>query len=180
MDPEHFVFLDETGATPTMTRRSGWGPKSERLVDVTPWGHWQTTTFVAGLRASGIVAPWVIGGAMDGPAFRTDVEPVLVPEVRQADVVVMDNLPAHKVAGVRDLIRAAGASSLSLPPYSPDLNVLGLDPRIEQLFATIKALLRKAGARTKAAPWNTIGAALQAFRPDECRRDLINTGDEFE
>jgi hypothetical protein len=108
MDPEHFVFLDETGATPNMTRRSGWGPKSERLVDVTAWGHWQTTTFVAGLRASGIVAPWVIGGAMDGPAFRTDVEPVLVPEVRQADVVVMDNLPAHKVAGVRDLIRESG------------------------------------------------------------------------
>jgi transposase len=143
MDPERFVFLDETGASTNMTRRYGWGPRSERLVDATPWGHWSTTTFVAGLRASGIVAPWVIGGAMDGAAFRTYVEQVLVPELRKDDVVVMDNLPAHKVAGVREAIRAAGASTLYLPPYSPDLNP------IEQVFAKIKAILRKAGARTK-------------------------------
>ena len=157
-----------------MTRRYGWGPRSERLVDATPWGHWQTTTFVAGLRTSGLVAPWVIGGAMDGAAFRTYVEQVLVPELRKDDVVVMDNLPAHKVAGVREVIRAAGASILYLPPYSPDLNP------IEQVFAKIKALLRKAAARTKAALWDTIAASLQAFGPDECRSYLINSGYEFD
>jgi len=153
------VFLDETGATTNMTRRYGWGPRSERLVDATAWGHWSTTTFVAGLRASGIVAPWVIGGAMDGTAFRTSVEQVLVPELRKDDVVVMDNLPAHKVAGVREAIRAAGASPLSLPPYSPDLNP------IEQVFAKIKALLRKAGARTKAALWDTSGCGAPRLQP---------------
>src|SRR5918993_2708508 len=99
MDRDRFVFWDETGASTNMTRRYGWGPRSERLVDATAWGHWSTTTFVAGLRASGLVAPWVIGGAMDGPAFRTYVEQVLVPDLQQDDVVVMDNLPAHKVAG---------------------------------------------------------------------------------
>jgi transposase len=174
MDPERFVFLDETGATTNMTRRYGWGPRSERLVDAAPWGHWSTTTFVAGLRASGLVAPWVIGGAMDGPAFRTYVEQVLVPDLQQDDVVVMDNLPAHKVAGVREAIRAAGASTLYLPPYSPDLNP------IEQAFAKIKALLRKAGARTKAALWDTIGTALHAFSPGECQRYLTNSGYEFD
>jgi transposase len=174
MDPERFVFLDETGASTNMTRRYGWGPRSERLVDATPWGHWSTTTFVAGLRASGLVAPWVIGGAMDGAAFRTYVEQVLVPELRKEDVVVMDNLPAHKVAGVREAIRAAGASTLYLPPYSPDLNP------IEQVFAKIKALLRRAGARTKTALWDTIGAALHAFSPDECQRYLTNSGYEFD
>ncbi len=172
MDPERFVFLDETGATTNMTRRYGWGPRSERLVDATPWGHWSTTTFVrrpAGKRPCG-----AIGGAMDGAAFRTYVEQVLVPELRKDDVVVMDNLPAHKVVGVREAIRAAGASTLYLPPYSPDLNP------IEQVFAKIKALLRKAGARTKAALWDTIGAALHAFSPDECQRYLTNSGYEFE
>lgn len=139
-----------------------------------PWGHWQTTTFVAGLRTSGLVAPWVIDGAMDGAAFRTYVEQVLVPELRKDDVVVMDNLPAHKVAGVREAIRAAGASILHLPPYSPDLNP------IEQVFAKIKALLRKAGARTKAALWDTIAASLQAFSPDECRSYLLNSGYDFD
>ena len=118
MDPERFVFLDETGATTNMTRRYGWGPKSERLVDATAWGHWSTTTFVAGLRASGIVAPWVIGGAMDGTAFRSYVEQVLVPELRKDDVVVMDNLPAHKVAGVREATgRPAPALSTCRPTH---------------------------------------------------------------
>ena len=174
MDPERFVFLDETSAATNMTRRYGWGPRSERLVDATPWGHWQTTTFLAGLRASGIVAPWLIGGAMDGPAFRTYVEQVLVPELRKGDVVVMDNLPAHKVTGIREAIRAAGAGVLYLPPYSPDLNP------IEQAFAKLKALLRKAGARTKDRLWDTIGSLLDAFSPNECRNYLINSGYEFE
>jgi transposase len=174
MDPERFVFLDETSATTNMVRRYGWGPRNERLVDATPWGHWKTTSLVAGLRAGGIVAPMVLDGAMDGPAFRAYVEQVLVPDLRKGDVVVMDNLPAHKVTGVREAIGAAGASVLYLPPYSPDLNP------IEQVFAKMKALLRQAGARTRDVLWDTIGALLDAFTPDECRNYLINSGYECE
>lgn len=170
MDAERFVFVDETGATTNMARRYGWGPRSERLVDAAPWGHWRTTTFVAGLRAEGMVAPMVLDGPMDGPAFRAYVEQVLVPELRERDVVVLDNLPAHKVAGVREAIRAAGASTMYLPPYSPDLNP------IEQAFAKLKALLRKAGARTRDALWDTLGALLEAFSPAECRNYLANCG----
>jgi transposase len=125
----------------------------------------------AGKRSCGALAPW---RRHDGPAFRTYVEQVLVPELRRDDVVVLDNLPAHKVTGVRDAIRAAGASLLYLPPYSPDLNP------IEQVFAKFKALLRQAGARTKTALSDTIAAALHAFSPDECRSYLINSGYEFE
>ena len=114
-----------------MVRRYGWGPKGERLVDAVPAGHWRTTTFVAGLRASGIIAPFALDGPMTGPVFRAYVEQVLVPE--PGDVVVMDSLAAHKVAGIEEAIRAIGASILYLPPYSPDLNP------IEQLFAKLSA-----------------------------------------
>ena len=167
MDPERFVFLDETSATTNMTRRYGWGPRSERLVDASPWGHWTTSTVVAGLRADGLIAPFVIGGAMDGLAFRAYVSQVLAPELRKGDVVVMDNLPAHKVAGIREAIKDAGAGVLYLPPYSPDL-------------AKLKALLRKAGARTKDALWNTLGTLLAAFSPSECRNYLTHSGYECE
>jgi hypothetical protein len=122
MDPARFVFLDETGAATNMVRRYGWGPKSERLVDATPHGHWRTTTFVAGLRSTGIIAPLVLDGPMTGEVFRAYVEQFLAPALTSGDVVVMDNLAAHKVAGVREAIRAAGASIFYLPPYSPDLN----------------------------------------------------------
>ena len=174
MDAERFVFLDETGATTKMTSLYGWAPRGERLVDATPFGHWKTTTIVAGLRTSGLVAPFVIGGAMDGPAFRTYVEQVLAPELHFGDVVVMDNLAAHKVPGVREAIKAVGASVMYLPPYSPDLNP------IEQVFAKLKTLLRKAAARTKEALWEAIGLIVDAFEPDECRSYLINAGYEFE
>ena len=174
MDPERFVFLDETSATTNMTRRYGWGPRSERLVDASPWGHWKTSTVVAGLRADGLIAPFVIGGAMDGPAFRAYVSQVLAPELRKGDVVVMDNLPAHKGSGIHEAIKKAGASVLYLPPYSPDLNP------IEQVFAKLKALLRKAGARTKDALWNTLGTLLAAFSPSECRNYLAHSGYECE
>jgi len=123
MDPERFVFLDETSANTAMTRLYGWGPRSERLVDTAPHGHWKTTTFVAGLRESGIVAPLVLDGPMTGEVFRAYVEQMLAPSLTSGDVVVMDNLPAHKVTGVREAIQAAGASVLYLPPYSPDLNL---------------------------------------------------------
>jgi transposase len=172
MDTSRFVFLDETSAATNMVRRYGWGAKGKRLVDAAPAGHWRTTTFVAGLRASGIIAPFVLDGPMTGPVFRAYVEQVLVPELGPGDVVVIDNLPAHKVAGVKEAIRAVEASILYLPPYSPDLNALGLDPRVEQAFAKLKALLRKAAARTRDTLWDTIGQALDAFTPAECQNYL--------
>jgi DDE superfamily endonuclease len=119
MDAERFVFIDETSATTAMTRRSGGGPKGERLVDAAPAGHWRTTTFVAGLRASGIIAPFVLDGPMTGDAFRAYGEQVLAPELEPGDAVVMDNVSPHKVAGVEEAIRAAGARVLYLPSYSP-------------------------------------------------------------
>ena len=170
MDPERFVFLDETSANTAMTRLYGWGPRSERLVDAAPHGHWKTTTFVAGLRESGIVAPLVLDGPMTGEVFRAYVEQMLAPSLTSGDVVVMDNLPAHKVTGVREAIQAAGASVLYLPPYSPDLNP------IEQFFSKLKALLRKAAARTRDELWDTIGTLLDAFAPSEFRNYIVNSG----
>jgi transposase len=173
MDAASFVFLDETGASTNMVRRSGWGQKGERLVDAARHGHWRTTTFVAGLRASGIIAPFVLDGPMTGEAFRAYVEQVLAPELEPGDAVVMDNLRPHKVAGVREAIRAAGASVLYLPSYSPDLNP------IEQLFAKLKELLRKAAARTKEALWDAIGRHLDDFTPEEGRNYLAHCGYEL-
>jgi transposase len=172
MDAGCFVFLDETSAATNMVRRYGWGMRGERLVDAAPAGHWRTTTFVAGLRHDGVIAPLVLDGPMSGEVFRAYVEQMLVPALLPGDVVVMDNLPAHKVAGIKEAIRAVGASILYLPPYSPDLNP------IEQLFAKLKALLRKAAARTQDALWTTIGQALDAFTPAECQNYLANSGSE--
>jgi transposase len=173
MDPAHFVFLDETGASTNMIRRYGRCPRGERLVDAAPWGHWKITTFVAGLRSSGIIAPLVLDGPMTGEVFRAYVEQMLAPALQPGDVAVMDNLAAHKVIGVREAIQAAGASVLYLPPYSPDLNP------IEQLFAKLKAMLRSAAARTKDALWVTLGQALDAFPQTECQNYLANCGYEF-
>ena len=161
MDPSRFVFLDETGATTAMVRRYGRCTRGRRLVDAAPAGHWKTTTFVAGLRASGMVAPLVLDGPMTGAWFRAYVEQMLAPALSRGDVVVMDNLAAHKVAGVREAIQAVGASVLYLPPYRPDLNP------IEQLFAKLKAMLRSAAARTKDALWATINQELAAFSQTE-------------
>jgi transposase len=157
-----------------MVRRYGWGPRRERLVDVAPHGHWRTTTFVAGLRSTGLVAPLVLDGPMTGEAFLAYVGQFLAPVLAKGDVVVLDNLPAHKVAGVCEAIRATGASLLYLPPYSPDLNP------IEQAFAKLKALLRKAAARSREALWGTIGRLLGTFTPAECRNYLANSGYTFE
>ena len=138
MDPCRFVFLDETSVTTNMTRRYGRCPASERLVAPVPHGHWLSTTFVAGLRSSGLTAPLVLDGPMTGAAFLAYVDQILAPTLVPGDVVVLDNLAAHKVEGVAQAIRAVGASILYLPPYSPDLNP------IEQVFAKLKALLRRA------------------------------------
>ncbi len=170
MDPARFVFLDETATATNMARRYGRCPADERLVAAVPHGHWQTTTFIAGLRQSGVIAPLVLDGPMTGAAFRAHVEQVLAPALTPSDVVVMDNLAAHKVDGVRQAIAAAGASILYLPPYSPDLNPIG------QLFAKLKALLRKAAARTKEALWTVTGDLPARFTPDQCANYLAHCG----
>jgi transposase len=170
MDPARFVFLDETGAATNLARRYGRSPRGARLVAAVPHGHWRTTTLIAGLRQSGIVAPLVLDGPMTGAAFRAYVEQFLAPSLAPGDVVVLDNLAAHKVDGVRQAIAAAGASLLYLPPYSPDLNP------IEQLFAKLKALLRKAAARTKDALWATIALLLEQYAPAECLNYVSHCG----
>lgn len=173
MDPAAFVFLDETGATTTMARRYGLSPRGERLVDAAPFGHWRTTTFMAGRRSTGIIAPLVLDGPMTGETFRAYVERLLAPTLSPRDVVVPDNLPAHKVAGVREAIAAVGASILYLPPHSPDLNPS------EQMFAKRKALPRKA-ARTRHALWDTIGRLIQKSSPAECQNYIENSGYAFD
>ena len=172
MDAARFVFLDETGLDTKMTRRYGRAPGGARLVGAVPHGHWRTTTFIAGLRQSGVIAPLVLDGPMTGAAFRAYIEQALAPALEPGDVVVMDNLAAHKVAGVSEAIAAAGASLLYLPPYSPDLNP------IEQFFAKLKALLRKAAARTKEALWTTTGQLLDLVPPGEAQNYLANSGYE--
>jgi transposase len=140
-----------------MIRRYGRSPRGERLVGAVPYGHWKTTTFVAGPRCDGLTAPFVNDGPINGEWFRTYVEKVLAPTQRPGDIVILDNLGAHKVAGVRAAVDARGPGLLYLPPYSPDLNP------IEQLFAKLKALLRKAAARTVEALWTAVATLLTAF-----------------
>jgi transposase len=168
------VFIDEAGTSTKMARRYGRAPRGERCRAAVPHGHWKTTTFTAGLRLGGLVAPWALDGPMDGEAFRTYVKEVLAPELRRGDIVVLDNLPAHKAAGVREAIEGAGATLLFLPPYSPDFNP------IELAFAKLKALLRGSAARTIPALWDAIAAALDRFTPTECRNYFIATGYEPE
>ncbi len=153
-----------------MARLRGRSRRGERCRAAVPHGHWKTTTVTAGLRRSGMGAPMVLDGAMNGPAFLAYVEQVLVPTLSPGDIVVMDNLPAHKPAGVRAAIEAAGASLRYLPPYSPDFNP------IEMAFAKLKALLRKAAARTIDELWDVIGRSLDAFTPAECANYFAAAG----
>ena len=164
------MFIDETSVKTNMTRLRGRSPRGRRLVAAVPHGHWKTSTFVAGLRCDGLTAPLVIDGAMNGETFLAYVEQILAPTLSPGDVVIMDNLPSHKVAGVREVIEARGATLLYLPAYSPDLNP------IEQAFAKLKALLRAAAARTVDALWKAIGNALQRFEQGECANYLVNSG----
>ena len=135
-----------------------------------PHGHWLTTTFVGGLRSTGIIAPLVLDGPMNGEAFLAYVKQFLAPALGAGDVVVMDNLPAHKVAGVKAAIAAVGAGILYLPPYSPDLNP------IEQMFAKLKAHLRKAAIRTYDALCDEIGRIIKTISPKECQNYITNSG----
>jgi len=164
------VFLDETGATTNMTRTHGRSPCGQRCIACVPHGHWQTTTFVAGLRVGGITAPLVLDGPMDGEAFVLYGRECLAPTLKPGDLVIADNLPSHKVAGVTKAIEAAGATLRHLPPYSPDFNP------IAQLCATLKALLRKAAHRTVEALWRQVGTLLDAVTPDECANYFTASG----
>ena len=148
----------------------GWAPRGQRLVGKVPHGRWKTMTFLAALRHDRIEAPWLLEGPIDGESFRLYVEKVLVPTLRPGDIVIIDHLGSHRGRAVRQLIRAAGAKLFFLPKYSPDLNP------IEQVFAKLKHLLRKAAARTTEAVCNAIGDALQAFTPDECANYFTNSG----
>jgi transposase len=170
MSPARLVFVDETGATTNMARRYGRSPRGRRLDGPIPHGHWKSTTFVGGLTTRGFIAPYVLDGPMSGTVFLAWVEQMLAPELRPGDIVVMDNLGAHKVDGVRKAIEAQRAELRYLPPYSPDLNP------IEQAFAKLKALLRKAAERTVDGLWNAIGQLLDLFPPAECANYLINSG----
>jgi transposase len=170
LDPERLVFIDETWASTNMARRYGRAPRGQRLRMSVPHGHWKTTTFVGALRLTGMVAPMVLDGPINGRAFQAYVDQVLVPELRPGDVVVMDNLGSHKGAGVRSAIEKAGASLLYLPPYSPDFNP------IENAFAKLKALLRKAAERTVESLWTKIGDLLPAFSPAECANYFAAAG----
>ena len=148
----------------------GWAPRGERLIAKVPHGRWKTTTFLAALRHDRIDAPWLLEGPIDGESFRTYVEKVLLPTLRQGDIVIMDNLGSHKGKAVRALIRSAGAKLFFLPKYSPDLNP------IEQVFAKLKHLLRKAAARTVEAICTAIGELLEYFTAEECANYFSNSG----
>jgi len=170
IEPERLVFIDETWTKTNMAPLRGWAPRGLRLKAKVPHGHWKTTTFLAALRHDRIDAPWLLDRPIDGESFRTYVEKVLLPTLRPGDIVIMDNLGSHKGTAVRQIIRSAGAKLFFLPKYSPDLNP------IEQVFAKLKHLLRKAAARTVETICAAIGQILGAFTPDECANYLRNSG----
>jgi transposase len=170
LDPSRLVFIDETWASTNMARRYGRAPRGERLRVGIPHGHWKTTTFVAGLRTDGMVAPFVLDGPINAIAFTTYVAEVLIPCLKQGDVVIMDNLSSHKGPVIRDLIEAAGAELRFLPPYSPDFNP------IENAFAKLKAHLRKAAERTMEGLWRTIGRLTHVYTAQECTNYFAAAG----
>ena len=164
------VFIDETWTKTNMAPLRGWAPCGERLIAKVPHGRWKTTTFLAALRHDRIDAPWLLEGPIDGESFRTYVEKVLLPTLREGDIVIMDNLGSHKGKAVRALIRSAGAKLFFLPKYSPDLNP------IEQVFAKLKHLLRKAAARTVEAICIAVGELLGTFSAEEYADYFNNSG----
>jgi transposase len=169
-DAERLVFIDETGAATNMVRRYGWGLKGKRVKGFAPHGHWKTTTFVGGLRTSGVIAPMVLDGPMNAECFKAYVETFLVPELKPGDIVILDNLSSHKSKEVKAIIRQAGARLIFLPPYSPDLNP------IEMAFSKLKTLLRKAAERTQETLWHRIGLLLDQFKPEECQNYIRHAG----
>ena len=169
-DPARLVFIDETSTNTAMVRLRGRCPRGIRLIDHVPHGHWKTITFIAGLRRRMMVAPFVLDGPMNAAAFIAYLERCLVPTLRRGDTVIMDSLPVHKVAGVRELIEAAGAMLRYLPKYSPDLNP------IEQAFSKLKAHLRKAAERTIPRLCHRIGTLTATFSRQECANYFRHAG----
>ena len=169
-DPARLVFIDETCTNTAMVRLRGRAPRGARLVDYAPQGHWKIITFVAGLRQRAMVAPFVLEGAINGPMFLAYVKQCVVPILKRDDIVVIDNLPAHRVAGIREAIEAPGATLLFLPSYSPDLNP------IEPAFSKFKAHLRKAAERTIPRLMGRIGRIVRSFTPQECRNFFRHAG----
>ena len=147
-----------------MTPLYGWAERGKRLTDFVPQGHWKTTTFLAALRYDGLTAPMVSDGAINGELFLAYVEQFLLPTLREGDIVVMDNLSSHKVAGVKKAIESVGAQVLYLPPYSPDLNP------IEMVFSKLKTLVRKSKVRKVSELWHKLGELCDVFLPEECRK----------
>lgn len=170
LDAQRLVFIDETWAKTNMARSHGRSRRGTGLIAKLPYGHWKTTTFVAALRIDGLSAPTVVDGAMKGSTFLAYVRQQLAPTLASGDLVVMDNLSAHKVAGVREAIEAAGAKVVYLPPYSPDFNP------IELVFSKLKWLLRSAQARSVDTLHTLQGTLLDHFPPDECQRYLYHCG----
>lgn len=173
LEPHRLVFLDETGTTTKMTRLRGRCLKGQRLRSKAPFGHWKTQTFIAGLRCHGLTAPVVVDAPMNRRIFETYVETQLVPTLEKGDVVILDNLSAHKSPVAEQAIRAKGAWILFLPPYSPDLNP------IEMAFAKLKAHLRRRAIRTIDALWQAIGQICDLFEPAECRNYFAAAGYGF-
>ena len=172
LDPAHLIFIDETAVNTNMVRPNGWSPRGERLVGHVPMGHWKTMTFIAGFRQTGIVAPMVIKGAMNGEAFLAYIEQCLVPTLKRRDVVVIDNVPFHKASGVQEAIEAAGATLRYLPPYSPDFNP------IEMVFHPLKTFLRKAAERTIEGLQRCVRSYIRALDPSECMGYFTHAGYE--
>ena len=170
LDPERLIFIDETGASTKMARLHGRAPRGLRLRASIPHGHWKTTTFVGALRLSGMTAPMVLDGPMNGAWFLAYVQQVLSPTLRRGDVVILDNLPAHKITSVREAVEATGAKLLFPPPYSPDFNP------IENAFSKLKALLRKAAARTVDGLWKAVASAIDTFTSAECANYFAAAG----
>lgn len=162
LDLDKLVFLDESGVHTTLARRCGRSPQGQRLVDAAPAGQWQSHTLLAAVRLEGVIAPMVLDGPVNGASFAGYIETSLVPELEPGDMVIMDNLPAHKSVRVTQAIEGAGCTLVYLPPYSPDLNP------IENLWSKVKASLRKAAARTFAGLVDAVAEALRAVTPDDC------------
>lgn len=170
LDAKHLIFIDESGLSTKMARLRGWAPKGKRCRAAIPHGHWKTVTFIGGLTLTGFVAPMLLDGPMDGDCFLAWVEQMLAPTLRPGDIVIMDNLAAHKVAGVRHAIEACGAELRYLPPYSPDFNP------IENAFAKLKAHVRKSAARTLDALERAAANALPQFKPVDCANFFAHAG----